>query len=280
MVCPAQALAAKLAPQFDADNVMSGLSSMTAQQLTSIVGGRHVYVGCGRVSQEVGHSLKEYGPFDLVIIMAGINYLGVSAHPVTTTHDVLTLYVTCHRAGVRTVFLSLPPNTGTKRDVQRCYLYASRWEYLNMTLGQTCWSEDGAGSFTAGIHMTGQRFSPYGEGLSREPGVLDVCVCGLNGLTALPLSEEVDARLFVDVGCKRGQQLGSVLEERVPFDVLLIMAGTNDLVMRVAPGMALHSIQTLLAECQIRGVLTVALRHYAAALLMSALHTLALAAKA
>ena len=107
-------------------------------------------------------------------------------------------------------------------------------------------------------------------------------MCGyvLNGLTALALCEEVDAWLFVDVGCKRGQQLGSVLEERVPLDVLLIMAGMNDLVLRVAPGMALHSTQTLRAECQLKGVVTVALRDYAPALLLSALHTLPLAAKA
>ena len=36
-----------------------------------------------------------------------------------------------------------------------------------MTLGQRFWSEDGAGSLTAEIHMAGQRSSPYGEGLSR-----------------------------------------------------------------------------------------------------------------
>jgi len=222
------------------------------------------------------NSLEEYGPFKLVIIMTRINYLGVSAHPMTITHDVLTLFVTCHRAGVRTVFHPLPPNSGTKRDVQRCHLYASRWENLKMTMGQRFWFEDGAGGLTAGIYMTGERSSPYGESLCRELGDLDVCGCVLNGLTALALCEEVDAWLFVDVGCKRGQQLGSVLEERVPLDVLLIMAGMNDLVKRVAPGMALHSTQTLRAVCQMRGVVTVALRDYAPAPLMSALHRLAL----
>ena len=100
--------------------------------------------------------------------------------------------------------------------------------------------------------MTGQRSPPYGEHLSRDLGDLDVCVWVLSGLRP----EEVDARLFVDVGCKRGRHLGSVLEERVPLDVLLIMAGMNDLVMRDAPGMALHSTQTLRAECQMRGVVT------------------------
>ena len=41
---------------------------------------------------------------------------------------------------------------------------------------------------------------------------------------------------------------------------MLIMAGTNDLAMGVAPGMVLHSIQALHAECQMGDVRTVALR--------------------
>ena len=83
-------------------------------------------------------------------------------------------------------------------------------------------------------------------------------MCGLNGLTAVQLSEDVDARLIVDVACRRGQELGSVLEERGPFDLMLIMAGTNDLVMGIAPCMVILSIQALHAECQMGGVRTVA----------------------
>ena len=85
-------------------------------------------------------------------------------------------------------------------------------------------------------------------------------MCGLNGLTAVQLSEDVDARLIVDVACSRGQGLGSYLEERESFDLMLIMTGTNDLAMGVTPGMVLHSIQALHAECQMAGVRTVALR--------------------
>ena len=40
---------------------------------------------------------------------------------------------------------------------------------------------------------------------------------------------------------------------------MLIMSGTYDLAMGVAPGMVLRSIQALHAECQRRGVRTVAL---------------------
>ena len=76
----------------------------------------------------------------------------------------------------------------------------------------------------------------------------------------MQLSESVDARLIVDVACRRGQELGSVLEERGRFDLILIMAGTNDLAMGVAPDMVLHSIQALHAECQMGGVRTLALR--------------------
>ena len=75
----------------------------------------------------------------------------------------------------------------------------------------------------------------------------------------MQLSEDVDTRLIVAVACRRGQGLGSILEERGPFDLVLIMAGTNDLAMGVAPGMVVHSIQALHAECQMRGVRTVAL---------------------
>ena len=78
-------------------------------------------------------------------------------------------------------------------------------------------------------------FSPYGEALSRELGDLDVWVCGLNVLTAVQMSENEDARLIVDAACSRGQGLGSVLEKRGAFDLMLIMAGANHLAMGVAP---------------------------------------------
>ena len=95
-------------------------------------------------------------------------------------------------------------------------------------------------SLTAGFYMAGQRFSPYGEALSRELGDVDMWVCGLSGLTAVQLFEGVDARLIVDVACRRGQGLGSILEERGPFDLVVIMVGTNDLAMGVAPGVVLR----------------------------------------
>ena len=124
-----------------------GLRSLTAQQMASNVGARHVYGGCERVGQGLGHILKEQGPFDLVFIMAGTNDLGGSAHPVAITQDVLALHGTCHRAGVRTVILPVHPNSGTNREVPRCHLYASRWESLNLRLEQNCCSDYGYAAF-------------------------------------------------------------------------------------------------------------------------------------
>ena len=72
------------------------------------------------------------------------------------------------------------------------------------------------------------------------------------------LSGDVGARFIVNVACRRGQGLDSVLEEEE--DLMLIMAGTNDLAMGVAPGMVLHSFQALHAECQMGNVRTAVLR--------------------
>ena len=44
-------------------------------------------------------------------------------------------------------------------------------------------------------------------------------------LTALQLSENEDARLIAHLTFKHGQELGSVLDGRKPFDLLLIMRG-------------------------------------------------------
>ena len=92
-------------------------------------------------------------------------------------------------------------------------------------MGLYCWSDDGGDSLTTGFPMTSQRFSPYGEGMSRELEDFDVCVYGLKGLTAVQLSEDENARLIAHVAYRHGQELGSVLDDRRPFDLLLIMQG-------------------------------------------------------
>ena len=61
---------------------------------------------------------------------------------------------------------------------------------------------------------------------------MNVGACDLNGLTAVQLSEDEDARLIVLVAYKRRQGFVSVLDERGPVDLLLIVAGTYDLAMK------------------------------------------------
>ena len=65
--------------------------------------------------------------------------------------------------------------------------------------------------------MTNQRFSPYGEGMSRKHKDLD------QGLTTVQLSKDDDARLIAHVAFRHGQELGSVLNDQRPFDLLPIM---------------------------------------------------------
>ena len=53
---------------------------------------------------------------------------------------------------------------------------------------------------------------------------MNVGACDLNGLTAVQLSDDEDARLIVLVACKSHQGFVSVLDERRPVDLLLIVA--------------------------------------------------------
>ena len=94
-----------------------------------------------------------------------------------------------------------------------------------MTMELYCWSGNGDDSFTTGFLLTSQRFSLYGERLSRELKNLDVCVYGFKGLTTLQLSKNEDARLIAHLAFRHGQEFRSVLDDQRPFDLLLIMQG-------------------------------------------------------
>ena len=55
----------------------------------------------------------------------------------------------------------------------------------------------------------------------------------LDVLTAVQMSDNEDARLIVETACKRGKGLGSVLEKRRAFDLMLIMKGAYHLAMEL-----------------------------------------------
>jgi len=87
-------------------------------------------------------------------------------------------------------------------------------------------------SLTAGFCNEGQEYHPYAPFLvdALMPLVAaDVCMCGLIGLTAEQLVHQADAVTIVDKMAQRGAGLRKILLERGPFDLVLLLVGTNDL---------------------------------------------------
>merc|ERR1712187_50289 len=58
---------------------------------------------------------------------------------------------------------------------------------------------------------------------------VEIWMCGLSGITAKVMAESLDDSKIVDVTKRDGMGLSRILQERGPFDLVLIMAGTNDL---------------------------------------------------
>jgi len=116
-------------------------------------------------------------------------------------------------------------------------------------------------SLTAGYRKSGCLFSPYGASLCRDllPAFsADVWVCGLSGLTAAHMAGTLDQPVQSDVVNRKGSGLRTALLRHGPFDLALIMAGTNDL-ETTAPRLIAKSIQEMHMACHREGVRTVAL---------------------
>jgi len=118
-------------------------------------------------------------------------------------------------------------------------------------------------SNTAGYCLGGRRFQPYGKSLAKaltaEGMPCEAIVCGLSGLTAADLAARIDAAIIPDVVGWHGRGLVRTLEDEGPFDLALIMAGTNDLGLSVPPEAIVKHVSQLHAACHKRGVPTVAL---------------------
>jgi len=117
-------------------------------------------------------------------------------------------------------------------------------------------------SLTAGYWDEGDRFWPYGatltEGLLPDI-VANVSVCGLSSLTAAELLEGVDSLRIRDGVGRRGVGLRRALQDNGSFDLVLIMAGTNDLGEPNDPHSIFEDICALHKVCHAHGVDTVAL---------------------
>lgn len=94
-----------------------------------------------------------------------------------------------------------------------------------------------------------------GEGISAE-----AIVCGLCGLTAVEMAHELDSPKVEDRCGRVGQGLGSLLKEQGPFDLVIVMAGTNDLAVPDSSAeQVLDSLKRMHAACWERKIPTIAL---------------------
>lgn len=117
-------------------------------------------------------------------------------------------------------------------------------------------------SLTAGYYSKGRRFEPYAralaEGLDLAGLSCKVSFCGHSGRTAEEMVHAAGSSLTDVVGL-RGKGLLRMLEEDGPFDLVIIMAGTNDLGFGATHAQLLEWLRSLHAMCHDRGVRTMAL---------------------
>lgn len=135
-------LAKLLAPDFDAEVWVCGLSSLTAVQMVKRLSLKKIKDGAGRTGKGLQRIILEEGPFDLVLIMAGTNDLASSQNSrAIIVSSVLALHGACHELRLRTAVLSVPPNAMVPLDRQeaptssrRLAAYRARWEQTNARL--------------------------------------------------------------------------------------------------------------------------------------------------
>jgi len=120
-------------------------------------------------------------------------------------------------------------------------------------------------SLTAGYCMRGARFEPYGKTLGSaltKAGVpSEVWSCGLCAFTAVDMVAEINSeQTRPDAAMQVGQGLARLLDSTDPLpDLVLIMAGTNDLRKGADVHTTFRAVKELHAACHARRVPTIAL---------------------
>jgi len=206
------ALAKGLLPDVVAEVWVCGLSSLTAGELVESIDDTNICDGADRRGVGLRKALTSHGPFDLALIMAGTNDLGSrGADPHAILTHIRALHAECHREGIQTVALSVPPS-GAMAEIPR---YRKRWQCLNSLLGDWArrsrdtgvrlfvdtsslvpfvegselWEDDGLHLSESGSEQLGQRLVPLikplllagiasAVGCAAPPGVADVKVTG------------------------------------------------------------------------------------------------------
>lgn len=116
-------------------------------------------------------------------------------------------------------------------------------------------------SNTVGFCQNGRRYQPYGQALSDALAAAwtpcEVTACGLCGLTAKEMVEEVYSAIIKPRSGPTGKGLARLLEDDGPFDLVVIMAGTNDIGTHLKTDATQGHVANLHALCHEHGVPTV-----------------------
>lgn len=117
-------------------------------------------------------------------------------------------------------------------------------------------------SLTAGFCSGGHQFEPYGramsEALAASGVTCEVSICGHSGGTAQEMISKSEGSLVDVVGCQ-GKGLANILKEDKAYDLVIIMAGTNDMARRRQRAAILEDVRSLHAICHAKDIPTVAL---------------------
>lgn len=134
-----------LAPDFDVEIWVCGLSSFSTGRMVRELAAQRVRDGVGRLGKGLGAILAESSsrPFDLVLLMAGTNDLSLlpsskraQGQVVRSCDHLKALHAVCHEHKVPTVALSVLPSAitalETVSDLKKDY--KRRWKQLNEQL--------------------------------------------------------------------------------------------------------------------------------------------------
>jgi lysophospholipase L1-like esterase len=116
-------------------------------------------------------------------------------------------------------------------------------------------------SLTGGFPSYDRPYAKYlKKALTDAGNCVEIIGCGLSGLTAVKLARGLDSPTLEDKFGRVGPGLRRFLTEQGPFDLVIIMAGTNDLeVAHYPPDKVFEKVKLLHQACWAAKIPTVAL---------------------
>lgn len=118
-------------------------------------------------------------------------------------------------------------------------------------------------SNTAGFHDQGKRFEPYGKMLAtammEAKLPCEVVFCGLSGITIEEMLQKKNAERITDVVNNVGSGLQWILDRDSEYDLVILMAGSNDIAKLAQPEQVMHRVAELHDICHRLAIPTVAI---------------------